>query len=253
MSDPYWKFAANLPAVRLRSNPDGGQTMFGRFVSDGEWALIRNEREGGPFLEQTSLRAFAVSILEDRDSIRCLFNHGQDPYCGLKPLGVIKRLETTTDYEVDLFHDADYVRGLIPGLRSRQYGASFHARVIRDEIEVKPRRTSWNPNGIPQVRIVEAQLREFGPCLFPAYAGTVATTNVRSSDPPDGQRVGIINDLAPGERWVTRSKPGSPGVIQRERVAEGELASWEREPDPWWLLKDMPRPWRHKRRWWTLA
>jgi phage head maturation protease len=237
-----WKLETGLPAVRLRSNPDGGLTMYGRFIADGEWATINNQREGH-FLEQTSTRAFAVSIHEDRDAIRCLFNHGQDPHCGLKPLGVIRELAGDSSYEVDLFADAAYVQQLLPGLRSGQYGASFHARVIRDEIEPHPPRTSWNPDGIPQVRIVEARLREFGPTAFPAYRGTVATTSVRSSAPPAEQRVGITNDLAPNERWVTRSKPGCPGVYERQRVLDGELPSWEREMSRnWWYLRPSSDP-----------
>jgi hypothetical protein len=109
------------------------------------------------------------------------------------------------------------------------------------------------------VRIVEADLVEFGPTPTPAYKGTLATTSVRSHDPPDEQHVGITHDLAPNERWVTRSKPGTSGaILQRERVTDGELASWERESDPWWLIRDMApvlrsRMRRHEREWWHLA
>jgi phage head maturation protease len=252
MSDPYWLLERSPPAVRLRSNPDGSKTMFGRFVSAGEWAEIRSEREGH-FLEQVSQRAFAVSIHNDRDTIRVLYHHGRDPFIGTRVLGTIRSLEPDTSYEVDLF-DVDYARSLVPGLKAGVYGTSFWARVLRDEIEPKPQRTSWNPNRLPQVRIVKADLVEFGPTPTPAYKGTTATTSVRSSDPPAEHRVGITHDLATDERWVTRSKPGSPGVYERQRVRDGELASWEHEPDqPWWYLGDLPKPWLQPREpWWVL-
>jgi phage head maturation protease len=239
MSDPYWKFPEKLPAVRMRSNADGGLTMFGRFISDGEWAEIRSEREGH-FLEQTSLRAFSVSIHENRDRIRCIFHHGTDPYIGMRPLGVIRSLEADSSYEVDLFA-VDYVRSLVPGLKAGQYGASFRCRVVRDEIEPHPQRSSWNPNRIPQVKIVQADLVEFGPTAFPAYSGTTAA--VRTGLPVLDAARGLGHGLEHGERWVTRDKPGAPGVIERERVLDGELASWEDEMSRnWWYLSPSSDP-----------
>jgi phage head maturation protease len=214
--------------------------MFGRFVSDGEWTLIDNEREGR-FFEQTSPRAFAVSIHEDRNAIRVLFHHGKDSFIGTRPLGVIRSLEADISYEVDLFTDADYVRSLLPGLRAGVYGASFWARVIRDEIEPNPRRSSWNPGALPQVKIVEAKLREFGPTPFPQYAG--ATASVRSTERVVRDVHGLGHNLERGERWVTRDKPGCPGVIERERVLDGELASWETGmARNWWYLRPSSDP-----------
>ena len=238
-----WKLERGLPPVVLRSAPDGSATLYGRFANAGEWAEIKSRAEGH-FLESVSQRAFAVSIHENRDHIRCLFHHGLDPSIGTKPLGVIRNLEGDTSYEVDLF-DADYVNSLIPGLKTNQYGASFRCKVLADEIEPSPPRTSWNPDGIPLVKIREATLVEFGPTPFPAYKGTTGTTAVRSSVPVRRESCGITDDLQPDERWVTRSKPGQPGVIERERVNVGEPASWEgHDRGEWWRIRTPDRGWQ---------
>jgi phage head maturation protease len=88
----------------------------------------------GHFLERVAPGAFANTIRENRDRIRCLFHHGRDPHIGNAVLGLIRTLEPdTTRYEVDLL-DVDYNRRLIPGLKAGLYGASFRFSTIRDEV-----------------------------------------------------------------------------------------------------------------------
>jgi hypothetical protein len=112
--------------------------------------------------------------------------------------------------------------------------------VIRDEIEPRPARSSWNPNGIPQVRLVEADLVEFGPTPFPAYKGAAAAVRAETDLLPVLRESHCTSDLEPDEHWVTRAKPGCPGVIERQRVQGAELASWEgrHEEQPWWWLPE---------------
>jgi hypothetical protein len=50
--------------------------------------------------------------------------------------------------------------------------------VTRDEVNESPDRSDANPDGLPERTIKEAQVMEFGPVTFPAYAG--ATAGVRS-------------------------------------------------------------------------
>jgi phage head maturation protease len=42
----------------------------------------------------------------------------------------------------------------------------------------RPKKTDWNPRGIPERTVQEARVMEFGPVTFPAYAG--ATAGLRS-------------------------------------------------------------------------
>jgi phage head maturation protease len=272
---PSWKLNTEpphtipdpVPAVRLRTSEGGGMpTMFGRFASFGEWAEINNVLEGH-FLERMAPAAFEKTIQEHRDKIRVLFHHGQDPTIGFAVLGPIRSLNPDTSYEVDLF-DVDYVHRLLPGLRSGVYGVSFRFSVTKDELRQHPTRSDWNPKALPEVTVVEAGVTEFGPTPLPAYKN--ATAAVRSGTATDAvQR--LVRDmrtsahlLARNERWATRSKPGEPGVLERERITGGQRASWETRPsgarNRWWLppdtdwrLDSTPRSKTVTRKGWHLA
>lgn len=224
-----------LQPVRIRSTAEGGKTMYGRVASFGEWIEIRSPVEGN-FMESMSSTAFEKTIAENGKSIRCIWHRGRDPARGFLVLGPIRSLRTDTSFEVELF-DEDYSRALIPGLEAGQYGVSFSFSVAKDEVETRPRCTTWNPKGIPQVTVTEARVSEFGPTPFPAYKG--ASAAVRNSFEVVNER-GAAHILGPPERWVKRSKPGCPGVIQRERVFEHQRASWKTDEAPSWWLSDEP-------------
>jgi HK97 family phage prohead protease len=172
---------AVMPGPELRdSSVDGSLgTLHGHFAVFNEWAEIDSIFEGR-FMEQITPGAFAKTFGEHRDGMRVLFQHGGDPVIGSKPLGPIDQLsedDTGAAYEVPLL-DTSYNRDLLPGLRAGLYGASFKFRVLREELDMEPKRTSENPDGIPERTITEAQVYEFGPVTFPAYSS--ATAGVRS-------------------------------------------------------------------------
>jgi len=164
----------------LRAAEDGGMpTMFGHFAVFNRWAEINSWMEGH-FLERIAPGAFRKTFKENRDRIRALFQHGQDPQIGDKPLGAIEDLredETGGYYEVELL-DTAYNRELLPGLEAGLYGASFRFEVIRDEMNEEPDASSENPRALPERTLKEVRLFEFGPVTFPAYAE--ATADVRS-------------------------------------------------------------------------
>ncbi len=151
-----------------------------RFSPFDVWYEIDSVWEGR-FLERTMLGAFAKTIAESRQSIKCLFNHGFDPQIGDKVLGTIEDLRedpATAVAEVALFADATYVRDLLPGLKAGVYGSSMRMRVIKDEWNDEPGVSEHNPNGIPERTITEIRLQELGPVTFPA--NHEATAGVRS-------------------------------------------------------------------------
>lgn len=156
--------------------PSGGEVLTGHFAVFNQWTEICSMWEG-EFLERFVPGAFKKTIRESGDSMRVLFQHGRDPYIGDKPLGAIDRLEEDEVgalYEVPLFTDASYVRDLLPGLRAKQYGASFRFGVVREEWVNEPKVSDYNPRGLPERTVREAYVTEFGPVTFPAYPGASA-------------------------------------------------------------------------------
>jgi HK97 family phage prohead protease len=165
---------------QLRESDDGGMpTLFGHFAVFNRWTEINSWSEGN-FLERIVPGAFRKTMKENRSRIRALFQHGQDPQIGDKPLGPIEDLredDTGGYYEVPLL-DTQYNRELIPGLEAGLYGASFRFEVLRDEKDEQPEASEDNPRGLPERSVKEVRLHEFGPVTFPAYAE--ATADVRS-------------------------------------------------------------------------
>jgi HK97 family phage prohead protease len=163
---------ATQPFELVRADGEALPTLHGRGAVYGEWTEI-NSRMEGHFMERFAPGAFAKTIREQRDKIRCLFNHGQDPSIGMKPLGPITDLSERADgvhYEVQLL-DTDYNRSLIPGLQAGLYGSSFRFGIVGKQDE---RKRVSNPHGILERTITEAYMRELGPTPFPAYDSTTA-------------------------------------------------------------------------------
>lgn len=161
----------SLPFEVVRS-VDGMPVLHGRGAVYDEWTEI-NSRVEGHFMERFSAGAFTKTINEQGPRIRCLFNHGQDPSIGMKPLGPITDLSERGDgvhYEVQLL-DTDYNRSLVPGLEAGLYGSSFRFGIIKKSDE---RKRVTNDKGILERTITEAYMRELGPTPFPAYGGTTA-------------------------------------------------------------------------------
>jgi HK97 family phage major capsid protein/HK97 family phage prohead protease len=166
-------------------------TMALHFSTFGDWYEVDSWIEGR-FLEQIGRRAFDKTISESRDSMKVLYDHGQDPQIGNKILGPIDVLRTDKigPYsEVPLF-DTSYNRDLSPGLKAGVYGSSFRFTVEKDTWDNSPERSDYNPDAIPERTITEARVFEFGPVTFPANpnatAGVRSTTDTfyqRSRDP----------------------------------------------------------------------
>lgn len=163
----------------LREDDGEMPVMYGHFAVFDTWTEIDSAFEGN-FMERIALGAFEKTFTERAGQVRVLFQHGKDPQVGSKVLGepsVLREEERGAYYEVPLL-DTSYNRDLLPGLRRGLYGSSFRFRVMREQIDRKPKRSEFNPEGLPERTIKEVELHEFGPVTFPAYAS--ATAGVRS-------------------------------------------------------------------------
>ena len=170
---------AILPGLEYRDGADGKRPVLsGHFSVFNSPTTIRSAWEG-EFVETIAPGAFKKTIAENRDRMRVLLNHGNDPQLGDKPLGSISDLREDNRgayYEVDLF---DGIPPLVmDGLRAGAYGASFRFSVMNESWNERPARSSFNPDGLPERTIKEAKVAEFGPVTFGAY--DEATAGVRS-------------------------------------------------------------------------
>jgi HK97 family phage prohead protease len=175
---------ARMPGVELRAvDPEGNPadvkpTLFGHFARFNEWTEIDSMWEGR-FMERFAPGSFKKTLREQGDRIRVLLEHGHDPQLGNKPIAspdVMREDDEGVYYEASLFDGLPPL--VMDGLRAGQYGASHRFRVMREEIVDDPGASEFNPNGLPERTIKEAQLREFGPVTWGAYDN--ATAGVRS-------------------------------------------------------------------------
>ncbi len=198
-------------AVHLRAD-DGndGRTLFGHFAVFNRWTEIDSAWEGR-FLERILPGAFTRTFAEHRDRIKVLYDHGYDPQLGNKPLGPIRELsEDTTGayYEVPLI-DTDYNdRFILPAAREGLLGASFRFRVTGEEWVEPQRASKHNPERLPERSIGDADVYEFGPVTFPAYAA--ASAGVRSGTDD------FLARLARDPRFLARfTDRAGLGVVER--------------------------------------
>jgi HK97 family phage prohead protease len=156
---------AVMPAVEFRdtTEDDNGPTLYGYFSRSNEWTEIASAWEGN-FMERFAPGAHKKTLREGRDRLRVLFQHGQDPEVGDKPIAEIRDV-----YEDDqgAFYEARLFDGLPPlileGLRAGQYGASFRFSVVREQWDEDPGASDHNPKGLPERTVKESRDAEFGP------------------------------------------------------------------------------------------
>lgn len=168
-------------AATMRAATDGdGRTMFGHFAVFNQWTEINSVWEGH-FFERLAPGAFARTMTERRDQVKVLYDHGNDPQLGNKPLGAITELredKTGAYYEVRLLETSYNDDFVIPAASENLLGASFRFRVVGEEWHEPRASTKANPAKLPERTITDVDLYEFGPVTFPAYAG--ASAGVRS-------------------------------------------------------------------------
>jgi len=150
-------------------------TLIGYGAVFNQWQEINRPLEGHYF-ERIAPGAFTKALAESRQRMKCTYRHGKDPELGYRSLGPISVLEEDEHgvyYEVQLI-DADYTRTLVPGLQAGLYRSSFTFEVLNRDLVKEPGESAHNPDGLPEVTILEVRCSELGPCLNPAYSGTSA-------------------------------------------------------------------------------
>ena len=174
-------FRALWAPPELRETGADGPVLHGHFAVWDQWAEIDSAVEGR-FLERLHPRSMDRTFMENRASMKVLFQHGKDPQIGSKPLGPIRKLRAEPGgayYEVGLL-PTQYNAELLPGLQAGLYGASFRFSLPAggDRWVQRPGKSVHNPEGLPERTLTDIDLFEFGPVTWPAYAK--ATAKIRS-------------------------------------------------------------------------
>lgn len=150
-------------------------TLVGNLVTFNQWAEVKSPVEGH-FMERSAPGAYTKTFAENRSRMQVIFDHGMDKAIGRKPLGPLETVHDdgrTIHYEAALL-DTSYNRDLLPGLRAGLYGSSWRMDNIKPDFTDRPKRSEYNPLGLPEVTIREARVIELGPTPFPVYHGTTA-------------------------------------------------------------------------------
>lgn len=206
------------------SEAGDGQTLYGHFSVANQWTEIDSWYEGN-FLERVAPGAFRKTFKEQRDRIRVLLEHGQDPQIGNKPIAEISDLR---EDDIGAYYEARLFDGLpqlvMDGLRASQYGASFRFTVIRDEWVQEPGVSDYNPKGLPERTLKEVRISEFGPVTFGAYPN--ASADVRSLTgelmlgravaQPERMRAVLDYLERRDQRTATQTSPGPEGSEENE-------------------------------------
>jgi phage head maturation protease len=197
----------------------------------------------GEFVEIMAPGCFADTMAHDVDSMRCLYDHGFDPFMGNKPIGPIRSLMDSLAgpaYVVP-FLDTDYNRGfLIPALEGRTIsgeklgsvlGASMRFESVEETWNYDVPMTSWNPRGLPVRTITKARVFEFGPVTFPANPGATAFARSRTLDwlekVADDQETMFVSTLKEriGTRSLQQIRQSIPAeVIEARRMRQRQAA-----------------------------
>lgn len=176
---------------------DDGLTLEGYAAVFGQDTEINSPFEGR-FTEKISKGAFRKTLRENVPVMQ--FNHGQDSRTGSVPIGVYEEIREDEKglYVKGRVFDNELVRPIADAIKSKAVGGmSVRMRVVRDE---------WSDNRGKRVRgeeilrllyepgdrgpltrnVKEVGLREAGPVVFPAYAGTsVGLRSMEEMTPED--------------------------------------------------------------------
>ena len=186
----------------------------------------------GHYNETIDPSAFNVTIAQRGTNFRVLYNHGRDlagkpSFEGAMPVG--RAVEVRPD-ERGVFTAVEYLdhplgNAALAAVKSRAIGGySFSGSFIKSQ------RTRAERGALPTIHRTEVAMREFGPVLYPAYAGAeiLGTRSVQSflsefeaMDPDDRDELlrslGVPTPPEPGDE-ITED-PTPVGQSARSRIA----------------------------------
>jgi HK97 family phage prohead protease len=166
--------------VRVESRADGGKTLVGYGAVYHRADVPGSEYRLAPdIVERIAPGAFDRALKENQD-VRGLYNHDPNMLLGRSAAGTMRLSSDKTGlrYEIDL-PDTQVGRDVAASVaRGDLTGSSFSFR-----INGKAGQRFEKANGYDVRHIVDCDLYDCGPVVFPAYSAT--STAVRSADDCD--------------------------------------------------------------------
>jgi len=187
--------------VTVRADDDGGEPVIEGYGSVSDTP----SRVGGMFAEwdeEVAPGAWSCA-LEDGADVRSMFNHDKNQLLARTVAGDLRLSEDSEGlrYEIDVDrNDPDVMRVYAKVKRGNVSGSSVWFRVLRQEFTTP---TEENGLDVPKRRILEGELFETGPVVFPAFETTTAVARearvvdgvLRSAGVDAEQRARLTSDL----------------------------------------------------------
>lgn len=210
----------------MRSASSDGRSLEGYVAMFGSVARIPDR--GGDFDEELHPGFADRSLAKGYPVMQ--FDHGKDPRVGTVPIGVYDTFDKDSR--------GYYVRGrlfdnpVVEPVRQAIQGQAIKGMSFRFSVR-KPGGDRWNRrnrDGVDKRDILDADVHEAGPVVFPAYAQTSVTVRSLLASASEEDRQALIEELADaiGEaveipyftgQWAARSAHGG----------ENDDESWEDE------------------------
>lgn len=158
-----------------RAGEDGAADVLeGRMAPYGEWTEIRSAVEGH-FIERLAPGSLAKTLVEKAGKLKVLFEHGFSRSLDRAPIGLVMEAAETQDgahYRANLFRNIPPI--IRDGIMEGAYGTSVALRNVKVDVVRSPKKSEYNPQGLPEHTIREAALKEISVVTFPAYEGATA-------------------------------------------------------------------------------
>ena len=141
-------------------------------VPFNEWIEVDSVFEGH-FMERFAPGSLRKTLRENLNRIRVYFEHGFSNKYDSQPIAELKRAWEEAGgawFNAALLEGLDPV--LLSGLQRGLYGASIGAKIVKTDIDAKPKLSAHNPKGLEERTYTEVQAHDFSITPRPAYAST---------------------------------------------------------------------------------
>lgn len=234
--------AADLEQTSVREGEDGSHLLEGRMMPYGEWTEVNSVIEGH-FMERFLPGSLTKTMQERASRIRALFQHGRD-FLGRQPIASGITFEDRDDgayYGATLFRSVPEL--IVEGLRHGVYGSSIQYKPLKYDRVMRPRRSEHNPEGIPEITVREAYVKEVSVVTFPQYDGATASVRSVTDEIAAWQLLGdpakLLEVIARQQTEPPHSESGEPAkqapVVSRSTQSSHDYLTTQEGAPPWRL------------------